>query len=347
MKKVIATLTLAGLLTASFGLSVFAEDVVKLNEPKVTKHLEMAEGLEVPSETFNFTATAVTIDAPTATIGSISYGSTDDKGALSDEGKYILDKEAEITFGTFPHAGVYEYTVTEKAEGAEGITYDSKKYTLRVYVANNDAGNLDIRAITAEADGEKQDSLSFTNTYHKNGSLEITKTTVGDLADKTKDFAFTITFIKSGTESDEVISYTGKIGNEDVTCKIGEETTFYLHDGESLVFDNLPVGTRYVVTEKGVEDGYVPNVSVIENEVQMDSGNDAKDADALSTADSGSSNLVGEKANKVEFTNTYNDVPVTGLILNNLPFLLLVILPALALLLPAMVRFRMKKHGKH
>lgn len=347
IRKVIATLILAGLLIASLGLSVFAEDVVKLSEQKVTKHLEMAEGMDVPAETFKFITTAVTKDAPTATIESISYGSTDDKGDLSDDGKYTLDKDAEITFGTFPHAGVYEYTVTEKAEGAEGITYDSKKYTLKVYVANNAEGDLSIRDITAEANGEKQDSLSFTNTYRKNGSLEITKTTVGELADKTKDFAFTITFTRSGTESDATTSYTGKNGNESVTCKIGVATTFYLHNGESLVFNNLPVGTRYVVTEKGVEDGYVPSVSVIENGVQTVANNTAADTEELSTSAANSGNLVGENENKVEFTNTYNDVPVTGLVLNNLPFLLLVILPALALILPAMVRSRMKKHGKH
>ena len=345
MKKWIAALTLTGLLAASLGLSAIADTPVTLTGQKVTKHFEMAEGLDVPDAEFSFAAIAVTKDAPTVTIGSIAYSSADDKGTLSTEGIYTLDKDADITFGTFPHAGTYEYTVTETAGGADDITYDNTRYTMMVYVANDGIGNLAVQNITVEADNGKQADLSFTNTYRKNGSLTITKNTVGDLADKTKDFAFTITFIKSGTESDSVTSYTGKIGADDVVCKIGEETTFYLHDSESLVFENLPVGTRYVVTEEAAADGYTPSVNVIENGDQTVTDATTVEANALSTANVGSSNLVGENENKVEFTNTYGDVPVTGLVLKNLPFLLLIVLPALALILPMAAKARMKKRN--
>ena len=346
MKKMIAALTLTGLLAASFGLSAFADDAATLlTEQQVTKHFVMAEGLDVPDAEFSFEAAAVTADAPAVTINSIFYSSADDKGTLSTEGIYTLNKDAQMTFGTFPHAGTYEYTVTETAGNADGITYDNTSYTMTVYVANDSTGNLAVQNITVEADNGKQDDLSFTNTYRKNGSLTITKNTEGNLADKTKDFAFTITFIPSGTESDNVTSYIGKIGSEDVTCNIGEETTFYLHDGESLVFDELPVGTRYVVTEEAAADGYTPSVSVIENGAQTVADNTTAEASALSTANVGSSNLVGEDENKVEFTNTHGDVPVTGLVLKNLPFLLLIVLPTLALILPMAAKARMKKRN--
>ena len=36
------------------------------------------------------------------------------------------------------------------------------------------------------------------------------------------------------------------------------------------------------------------------------------------------SNLVGENDNKVTFVNTYNDTPITGIIVNNLPFIALI-----------------------
>ena len=39
----------------------------------------------------------------------------------------------------------------------------------------------------------------------------------------------------------------------------------------------------------------------------------------------GKKNLVGEATNQVTFVNTYrDDVPVTGIIMNNLPFILLI-----------------------
>lgn len=343
MKTMIAALTLTGLLAASLGLSAFADTPVTLTGQQVTKHLVMAEGQAVPTETFSFTADAVTEDAPEASIDNVSYTSADDLGAFFNDGVYTVDKNAAITFGDFPHAGTYVYTVTETPGTADGITYDSTSYTMVVYVAN-DSGNLTIRDITVEANNGKQEDLSFTNTYRKNGSLTITKYTEGELADKTKDFSFIIRFIKSGTESDNVTAYTGKIGSEEVTCNIGDDTPFSLRDGESLVFDVLPVGTRYVVTEVAATDGYAPSVSVIENNVEVFTDT-TTDADALSTADAGSSNLVGEHENRVVFTNTYNEVPVTGLVLKSLPFLLLIVLPALALILPVAAKSRMKKRN--
>lgn len=336
---------MTGLLAAGFCQSAVAVDTATLGQEQITKHFVIAEGLEVPTETFSFTAAAVTKDAPDVTIDSISYSSADNKGTLSTDGIYTLDKNAAITFGTFPHAGTYEYTVTETDSKADGITYDSTSYTMIVYVANGSDGKLAVQSITVEAEDGKQEELTFTNTYRKNGSLTISKKTEGTLADKTKDFAFTIEFFKSGTESDSVASYTGEIGSEDVACNIGEKTTFYLHDNESLVFDNLPVGTRYVVTEVAAADGYTPSVSVVENGVETVSNRTTAEENALSTADTGS-NLVGESENSVEYTNTYEDVPVTGLVLKNLPYLLLIVLPALALILPVAAKSRMKKR-KH
>lgn len=39
---------------------------------------------------------------------------------------------------------------------------------------------------------------------------------------------------------------------------------------------------------------------------------------------------IGEKDNKVEFENKYNEVPITGIILNNLPFILMIGVAVLA-----------------
>ena len=347
MKKVITAMTLTGLLAAGLGTNVLADETVtELTEQKVTKHFVLAEGMDVPDETFSFTAESETEGAPEVTIGSVSYSGTDNKGDLSGEGVYTLDKTVDIDFGIFPHAGLYEYTITEEKGNTENITYDSTSYKLKVYVANNENGQLVIQNVIAETDEGKHDSLSFTNTYRKTGSLTITKNTEGELADKTKDFTFTIIFFRSGTESSDVTYYTGKIGNEVIECAIDSETSFELHDGESLEFEDLPVGTRYIVTEEGVEDGYTPSVSVIENDVQTVKSKDATDSDDLSTAGNGSGNLVGEKENAVTFTNTYQNVPVTGVIMNHLPFLLLIVLPVLALLLPMIVKIHRKLRGK-
>ena len=86
-------------------------------------------------------------------------------------------------------------------------------------------------------------------------------------------------------------------------------------------------------------------MSVIENGEQTVTSNTTAEENALSTANAGFSNLVGKNENSVVFTNTYEDVPVTGLVLKNLPFLMLIVLPALALILPVAAKSRMKKRN--
>lgn len=326
-KKRLSELLLTGIMMMSMGTSVFAADntpsVDADGKVSVMKDFEMAEGLSVPTATFQFTATPITVDAPKATIKDISYSNADEKGAL-ENGKYTISKNSEIIFETFPHAGAFEYSVKETAGNVDGVIYSTAQYTLRVYVANKNDDTLYVKNITADDGTGKKEKVLFTNTYVNNkASLIIEKKTTGDLADKTKDFDFTITFTKSATSNET--TFTGKIGEKVVTCEAGNETTFTLHDGQQLVFENLPAGTRYVVKEKGVAgDGYTPTITVVENGVTTVNGTQGNETDDVSSAKDGNSNLVGENDNKVTFVNTYNDTPITGIIVNNLPFIALI-----------------------
>ncbi|MDM0455025.1 FctA domain-containing protein [Clostridium perfringens] len=326
-KKKLSALLLSGAMLMSMSTSVFAQGVPTIGDgteghpatATIKKNFEFSEGIATPQVTFKFTATSSTPDAPTATITDISYTDGENAGNVTD-GKYTISKNTAISFGEFPHAGLYEYTVKETNEHGTGITYDTNEYKVRVYVANGKDKPY-VKTITSENNNEKK-PIIFTNTYKKDASLIIEKNTTGELADKTKDFDFTIIFTKSATSDDKI--FTGKIGNETVTCEAGVEQTFKLHDKEQLVFNNLPAGTRYVVKEKGIpSDGYTPSVTVIENDVTTVNGIKGNETDDLSSSTNGT-NLVGEKTNKVTFVNTHNDTPITGIIINNSPFILMI-----------------------
>ncbi len=349
MKKKLVTLGLVCMMTAGVRTAVFADEVPAENEVSpvehVTKHFEMAEGIAAPDVTFSFTAAKVTSDAPNAVIRDLTYTSSD--AAVATNGLVSLDKTTEITFEEFPHAGLYEYTVKETAGTENDVTYDTASYDLKVYVVNGTDGELYVQSITAEKDGAKQDDLAFVNTYCKNSSLTISKTTEGALADKTKDFEFTIRFEKAATEADNVNSYSGKIMNgtnetgETVECQVGQETSFQLHDGESLVFDSLPAGTRYVAAEDAASDGYTPSIKVVENGVVTRNDHVSEDAGIASSVSD--TNLVGENDNSVAFTNTYGATPQTGIVLNNWSFILLVVLAAAAMILSKAVKMMERK----
>ena len=348
-KKKFSALVLAGTMLFSMGTNVFAAgetipDVNNNGKVTITKDFEMADGLATPNVTFKFTATSQTPDALPAMIEDISYA-VGDKGTLKDE-KYVISKDTAISFtGNWKHAGEYVYTVTESQENpVENVTYDTSSYTLRVYVINEGNG-LKVQKITAEGKEGKTDKILFTNTYTKNdATLTIEKNTEGDYADKTREFDFEITFTKSPMS--EQTAFTGMIGSQPVECIAGQAKPFKLADGEQLVFNNLPVGTTYVVKELAAEDGYTPKVTVVENQTTTVTNKTVQETEALDTLkENGTKNLVGENENKVTFTNTYKDVAVTGIVMNNLPFILLVAVAIVAFVSLAVVK-RRRTSGK-
>lgn len=349
-KKKLGAFVLAGTMLLSMGTTVFAAEeptVPNVNQNgrvPITKEFEMADGLRTPAATFKFTATSQTQDALPATITDVTY-QAGETGTLKD-GKYVISKDTAISFtGAWKHAGEYVYTVTESKENPiSNVTYDTSSYILRVYVINGTTG-LEIEKITAQGATGKTDKILFTNTYAKNdATLTIEKNTEGDYADKTRKFDFEITFTKSPM-SDQT-TFTGTIGAQSVEYTAGQTKTFKLADGEKLVFNNLPVGTTYMVKELAATDGYTPKVTVVENKTTTVTNKTVQETEALDTLkENGKNNLVGENENKVTFTNTYKDVAVTGIVMNNLPFILLVAVAIVAFVSLAVIK-RRRTSGK-
>lgn len=361
-KKKFGALLLSGMMLLGMPTSVLAAGDAPTQKtttakPEIKKSLEVAEGVTIPKITFKFTATKITEDAPEATIPDITYEQTTPEDFAS--GLYKAIQTSQITFGTFPHAGEYEYDVREIADTYEAtpnvdkVTYSTDIYRMRVYVVNDGNGGTKVDSVTAEKNSNdgttenKTREMLFTNIYTKRGnsgpdpttdpSLVISKKIIGDSADMTRSFQFKIIMEKSPTEKEEAPVYEGYInGNKNttpirVTADGSTETSFTLSHDDSLIFENIPAGTRYVVTEvEGKADGFIPSVQVIENGVQgsVSTGTDGTD---LSSAEKGKTNLIGEGKNIVEFTNKYEDIATTGIIMNNLPFILLIVVAIAAL----------------
>lgn len=316
----------------------------------ITKDLLLAEGISVPEATFQFEVTALTEDAPAASIAPITYSSqSTPAGTPDDHGIVKVTQTSPMVFEAFPHAGVYEYTVSETAgtyTGEGTMIYSQNVYTLRVYVANQEDGSVYIQTITAEQDGTKQDEVLFTNTYTKTAVLEIAKETQGNLANKLQSFDFTIRINPPANSSQtEFVGHTDGTDGVEVRCPAGQETAFTLHHGQTLLFDTLPAGTRYVVTELGAADGYIPSVSVTENGQMLPEKQGSADEDGItSLPPDATSNLVGEQENSVRFVNNHQDIPITGIVMNNLPFLLLIGAAVAALAVLSVLKRRNSAH---
>ena len=264
---------------------------------------------------------------------------------------------------TYTHAGEYVYTVAEtqnvgwaqilkNSVAIDSMTYDNRSYEMHVIVKNKQSSGVYISSVyfklvstssTAKVKPSEKGELYkydlFVNTYRKNAgkitnpnepnpnkpnvskvdpnakSLVIKKVVSGATADKSKDFTFKLTFTKASTETSQ--SITGKIGETSKTFVYGQETTITLRHDQSLVFDTIPAGTRYKLVETGSQ-GYTASAAYKEN------GASKNQAGTVSTNFTQDSILIGEKPNDNTITNSLPDVTPTGLLIDNLPFILMI-----------------------
>lgn len=370
-KKMLAIVA-AGAMTMGLAMptSVFAADegtTTKVTEAYISKTFNTEVGKD---ETFSFTATPVAGNTAEVTIPDISFKETE-TGSIT--------KKAKVSFPTnWPDAGKYEYTVTETG-AAPAITdgehqkmiMSQAEYTMDVYVTNGDKGleisNIIVNkkkddkgtAATGKVDISNTDKngFNFTNTYvqeagtgtdptnpdptyDKDGSLNVTKTinANGGTVDADKDFDFTATFnFPKGTDATTLGGVKDANGhvitiNENGTC------TFTLKANKNMKFTGVPVGTKINVTESATPNYKGSVVSVFNGQSQA-KVEASKYNMALTVT-----NTLGQKQNKVDVTNTYDYVPTTGIIMNTLPYVLMIALCGAALM--AFVAFKRRRLQK-
>ena len=360
-KKVLAVVA-AGAMTMGMAMPTFAADEGKTTEAWITKTYNTEVG---KAEKFSFTAEQVktgtgiiTTDAA-VTMPEISFTDTE-TGTIS--------KRSQITFPTYPEAGKYEYTVkeTQTADPAvvngdhEKMIMSQAEYKMDVYVSNinnkyeirkiivnktkDDKGVIDNETGKVDIGNSDTNGFSFTNTYvqeagtgtdptnpgedYENyGSLKVTKTVNpnGGTINTSASFRFTAKFdFPKGTDANTL----GKVKGNDIAIELeNEKYGFNLKHGESMTFTGLPVGTTMTVSESNTPN-YKGSASYVINGGESQSKTASKYNESFEVENE----KLGQKKNTVDVTNTYNNVPTTGIIMNTLPYVMMIALGGVALL---------------
>lgn len=363
-KQMLATVA-AGAMSMAMVMPVFAEDInTKQTEAWISKtyNTEVAK-----AETFKFNVvqntegTGLITTAANVTIPEISF-TGGETGTTT--------KRQRVGFPTYTEAGKYEYTVTENEAAQPAIPTDSAhekmimskaEYKMDVYVTNGDTGLQIANIIVNKTKDDKgiaatgkvdisdtdQNGFKFTNTYvqeagtgdkpsnpdedyTKYGSLNVSKKIElnenGGTASTTDKFSFKATFnFPAGTDANTL---GGVKANGKAITLIDGACDFTLTNGGSEKFTGLPVGTTMTVTESATPN-YKGSAAVVINGVTQDTVTASKYDEAITVSDK----KLGQRKNAVDVTNTYNNVPVTGIIMNNLPYIAMIVIGAAALVL--------------
>lgn len=358
----VVSLAIALVMCLALGTTAFAANATGTEAESATativKELQIPAGTTTPTATFKFTATSETADAPTIATKEIAYSSSD----TATDGKII--KNLDLFGGAaWAHAGVYVYTVKEIANTytageKETMTYSQAEYKLTVVVANgtsglyvkeiaaqlikNDSGDSIVAETKVDPNPDPSDptngGIRFINTFVKGGAIDpndpnsslmsLDKTVAGDIGDKTKAFAFTISASNPAIAPAADQTIKARIYNADNTygdeLTIGSNTEVSLKHGQKLVFMNLYAGANISFKETDAATAQYDVSATVKNGT-ADSVSYNKEA---VTNTGVSINGVSESKASATVTNTLNSVTPTGILLNNLPFILMIVIAA-------------------
>ena len=323
MKKfrvLLLTFVVAVTMMAS-SLSVFAvqgnASEASATVPTLTKEVTIAEGVTMPETAFEFTAELTTnadnVDTPA---GATQSFVTTVSGAETVGTGTALTFTGALNVPTTWAVGEYTYEITETAptqtaEATGWTTIDTAKYYLHVYAKNDNTVLYSITK-TNEVGAEKvpDEEFKFSNEYENNdGELTVSKAVTNpEYVPADTEYTFTLTFTTNGSAA-APDSVTGTKGTETITVSNGG--TFTLKNNESIKFENLPVGVQYQVVETAPT-----HASYKETSIVVDGTN-------VSGLDTGAKKIT-ETANSAAYTNVYAEVTITGVIMNVLPFVMMI-----------------------
>lgn len=325
MKKLLS-LALALILVLSLSVAVFADDLAGRNDKYVDIAIKFEGTGTVTAETFNYVINdGALVDGDTVYVTDSPVTDTDGEIpmiSIATEGtsKTLTPGQTgklRLNLPTYNSVGVYYYTVTQTPGNTAGVEYDSKEVIVKVTVVQQANGKINVAFATAnlaDKDGNlvtDAKTATFVNTYSA-GSLSVKKLVEGNLGARDKEFTVNVEFTAPvdalGTHDvvNSTISY-----NEDAGVKTinpvwnGNKASvqIHLHHEETVTFTNIPYGVTYIVTEEDyTSEGYDDEVITYDDTNQK----------------------IDSAADAVTVTNTKDSDVDTGIVLDSLPYVLLI-----------------------
>lgn len=276
---------------STYTKGIYKSPISSVSDKKMTYHLD---GLIVLHDT-----THINVQFKVQDVGKDTFALVRDYG-----GAYTVQNEGDsIQLNTIARPDVKRDDQTEAVCPDKKITADGTVYTFKGWYTDENC--------TREADFVNGTISTDTTFYAKyvpaSANLTISKTVTGKLGDTNKAFTFTIT--KADGTSANITE--ANIETTDNTRAVWQGNgKFTLKDGASIIFKNLPSGEYKVIEEDYSGEKY---------ETSWQIGTDGKVYEKNRTA----TVTIGTTEQTVHFTNHRTLEPDLGVLLDTLPYIVI------------------------
>ena len=294
---------------STYTKGIYKSPISSVSDKKMTYHLD---GLIVLHDT-----THINVQFKVQDVGKDTFALVRDYG-----GAYTVQNEGDsIQLNTIARPDVKRDDQTEAVCPDKKITADGTVYTFKGWYTDENC--------TQEADFVNGTISTDTTFYAKyvpaSANLTISKTVTGKLGDTNKAFTFTIT--KADGTSANITE--ANIETTDNTRAVWQGNgKFTLKDGASIIFKNLPSGEYKVIEEDYSGEKYDTSWQI---------GTDGEVYEKNSTA----TVTIGTTEQTVHFTNHRTLEPDLGVLLDTLPYIVI-----LAVVAGGVALLMLRKHRK-
>lgn len=290
---------------------IYKSPITSVSDKKMTYHLD---GLIVLHDT-----THINVKFMVQDVGKDTFALVRDYGGAFT----IPEGSTSISLKAIARPDVIGEGQTEATCPKTKTTPDGTVYTFDGWYTNQDC--TEGSKFDFDEDTIKEDTTFYAKYVPASANLTVTKTVTGKLGDTNKAFTFTIT--KADGTAANITDTNIEISEADrAKVEWKGNGQFTLKDGASIIFKNLPSGQYKIVeddyTGEKYETSYVVGSGTPENgrEVSVTIGTDAK---------------------QIDFTNHRTLEPDLGVLLDTLPYIVI-----LAVVAGGVALLMLRKHRK-
>ncbi len=285
--------------------------------------------------------------------------------------RYFKQMKVEVPLPTYTEIGDYWYKVTESVldengdtHDVAGVTHDPNTYYLHVQVVKDAGNNDELARLVTLHKPDPNDQTTYINAktngvtnIYGNGDIIIKKVVNGNVADADRPFKIYVAMSSTAPVSsditykffdktDAVVGTPAEIKHNEWTLEGDVYTVRKVVEitaNMRVEFFNVPYGVTYTVQEEDYSSNFKLPTYNIDTENMVENGDTIAGTHSTNWSDKYVQGLISDAADTITVINTTDATIDVGVIVDNMPYIVIMLFVIGAVVVFVIARHKRKK----